>query len=504
MDFIEDHFREQNSNSSLGVITFSIAQEEAIWEEWEQRKIQKPDLEALSEINPSEPFFIKSLEKVQGDERDRIIISLGYGHDTKGILSMNFGPINQAGGEKRLNVVVTRAKEKVILVSSILPQEIDLSRLSTRSSGVAMLQKYLEYAYQGGRMPTQTYGGGEPESDFEYDVKERLEARGLDVDAQIGCSGFRIDLAIKHPKQNNSYILGVECDGATYHSHRSARDRDRLRQEVLEKLGWRIYRVWSTDWIKNPDRIVDDIYRKVQEFTEERGIQIIDNKKTNLEQPHEDLHKYQGEQNPNIFWNNIKMKNNSHVNNTYGFKIYKKYIMAIKKSYDHIYYAEYYRNYLQNLTNDIQMIVKEESPIHMNAIVNRIATVYGIKKTGTRIQRIIKQAIKLGVQQNLFQKNGEFLWSGNSVLPRVPEYGESPRPIEEIAIEEIMTAVEIIVKKEIGITRESLISTTARVFGYNRTGANIEDRINAAIQQLLQKGLFSTYGDQIILTHKDT
>ena len=184
-------------------------------------------------------LFIKSLEKVQGDERDCIIISLGYGENANGVLSMNFGPINKNGGQRRLNVAITRAKQKEILVSSILPQDMDLTRLSTRSLGVSMLAMFLGYAYQGGRPPSQASGSGEPESDFEYDVREQLVARGFDVDAQVGCSGFRIDLAIRNPLHKDRYIIGIECDGATYHAQRSARDRDRLRQAVLEGLGWK-------------------------------------------------------------------------------------------------------------------------------------------------------------------------------------------------------------------------------------------------------------------------
>lgn len=498
-DLIEDYFWQYGSSSTLGVITLSIAQEEAIWEEWERRKALKPDLVALPETNPDESFFIKSLEKVQGDERDRIIISLGYGHDTRGVLSMNFGPINQAGGERRLNVAVTRAREKLILVSSILPHEMDLSRLTTGSRGVAMLQKYLEYAYQGGRLPTQTYGGGEPETDFEYDVRERLEARGLKVDAQIGCSGFRIDLAVRHPKYKERYILAVECDGATYHSHRSARDRDRLRQEVLEKLGWRIYRVWSTDWVKNPDKIVEDIVRKIQQLIEERGVPANSGSNTGVDSRHNGGSKPSVEPNNNAGQSGAVLDRDASRSHPYGFKTYDEFSTNIRKHYDRIYYTPYNDNYLKSLVNDIQAIVKRESPVHVNAVARRIAELYGIGKVGSKIREIIVHSIRWGASRKMFQIRGQFLWIGDEVTPRVSQRGKPPRPIEEVALEELMIAAETIVKKELGITRESLTKTAARALGYNRTGVNVEERISKAVEQLFRKGRFVTYGDQVIL-----
>ncbi|MEM3388225.1 MAG: DUF3320 domain-containing protein [Thermoproteota archaeon] len=489
-ELIEEHFRQHGSKSTLGVITLNIAQEEAIWEEWERRKALKPDLGALSEANPEEPLFIKSLEKVQGDERDHVIISLGYGRDARGVLSMNFGPINQSGGERRLNVAVTRAREKLILVSSILPHEIDLSRLTTGSRGVAMLKNYLEYAYQGGRFPTETYGGGEPESEFEYDVKKRLEARGLKVDAQVGCSGFRIDLAIRHPKHKDRYILGVECDGATYHSHRSARDRDRLRQEILEKLGWKIYRVWSTDWVKNPDKIVENIFRRVQELVEERGVPAIDS--VSLSEPtHENSYEQPSEQNNTSNQNEVETDNDMIETNPYGFKTYEEYKVG---SWRPSVFS------LQDLEKYIGEIVRKESPVHVNTVIRRIAEIYRLRRVGTRARKIIRRAIWLGVERGEFQKKKkDFLWSGDDVTPRIPSPGEPPRPIEEIAIEELMAAVETIVKKELGIKRKSLINTTARALGYNRTGAKVEERINEAVERLLRENRLTTYGDQIVL-----
>jgi superfamily I DNA and/or RNA helicase len=223
---VSRHLR-QNQWASVGVITLSIAQEEAVLQEWEKRMAAEPDLAALVSSQKDEPFFIKALEKVQGDERDYIFISIGYGPDQNGVVHMNFGPINRQGGQRRLNVAITRSRYQTTIVSSMHPHQLDLAKLTTGHEGVKTLQKYMEYAKNGGRLIEQVSGTDIPESDFEYAVKDALESKGYTVDAQVGFSGFRIDLGVHHPDHPNRYILGIECDGATYHSHKTARDRDR-------------------------------------------------------------------------------------------------------------------------------------------------------------------------------------------------------------------------------------------------------------------------------------
>ncbi len=494
-DLIEDHFRQYGSGISLGVITFSIAQEEAIWEEWERRKLLKPDLASMTDSSSDEPFFIKSLEKVQGDERDRIIISLGYGRDSRGVLSMNFGPINQAGGERRLNVAVTRARDHLVLVSSIRPQEVDPARLSKGSRGVGLLQKYLEYASNGGRLPTETYGGAEPESDFEYEVKERLRTQGLDVDSQVGCSDFRIDLAIRNPRQKTRYVLGVECDGATYHSHRSARDRDRLRQEILERLGWKIYRVWSTDWVRNPEAIIQEIVQRVHQSSEDPGVQAPVKIQDYPRDPADVEPMLEAERGPPVDVRRVE----SAQTNPYGFLTYDPFVARVNAPRERFYYAAESWNGLKRLAGEIQLIVRKESPVHVDAVARRIAATYRIERAGSNVRRIVERAIKLGVSERVFRLQGEFLWSDNDVIPRVPRPGDNPRPIEEVAVEEIGAAVEVIVEREIGISRDSLVKTTARILGYDRSGAKVESRIGEAIDNLLANGRFSLYGEQITL-----
>lgn len=499
VDLIEEHLRNR-PGSSLGVITLGMSQEDALLDAWEQRKILKPDLEGISEADDKEPFFIKALERVQGDERAFIILSLGYGPDTKGIISMNFGPINKNGGERRLNVAVTRAREKMILVSSILPHQIDLARLTTGSKGVAVLQQYLQYAYDGGHFPTKTSGTGEPESEFEEDVKERLEARGLKVDAQVGCSGFRLDLAIRHSKEPSRYILGVECDGATYHSQRSARDRDRLRQQVLEELGWNIKRIWSTDWVKTPDRIADEIVQAVRDL-EIRPVDILPPVVT--EEQSKVVERTEGVE-PRT--NNVGLATETPTpnppapdGNSYGFQVYKQISARQVRPNDQIYWAASYDKYFRVLLDDIKVIVNVESPVHVEAVMRRIASIYGIGRIGSRTRPTIEKAIRAGSNSRMFQQKGEFLWNGKPAEVRIPGPGTEPRKIEEVAPDEITKALVQIVRQEIGISRSSLVSTTARALGYGRMGGRVAESIEEGLDELLGKQTLTTYGDQILI-----
>jgi very-short-patch-repair endonuclease len=207
-----------------------------------------------------EHFFIKNLENVQGDERDVMFLSVGYGPDELGQITMNFGPLNHEDGQRRLNVAITRAREHVKLISSFDPSQIDLSRV--REEGVRLLKEYMEVAKRGVDAIPRAIGPGtegEAESHFEEEVYEALRVKGLQLRKQIGVSGYRIDLGVIDPSQPGRFLLGIECDGATYHSFKTARDRDRLRQQVLENLGWKIHRIWSRDWVQNRQREIDRV-----------------------------------------------------------------------------------------------------------------------------------------------------------------------------------------------------------------------------------------------------
>lgn len=243
----------ESPEHSLGIATLNQSQRDLLLDEMDRIFARDSKAAEYREKweGTLEPFFVKNLENVQGDERDVIFISTVYGANESGKLLQRFGPINSRTGHRRLNVLFTRAKERVVVFSSMKPGDIRVDE--TSSAGVRALRGYLEFAMTG-RLEAGESTEREVDSDFEVFVKERLEAAGYEIVPQVGVSGFFIDLGVRNPRASGEFILGIECDGAAYHAGKSARDRDRLRQEVLEGLGWKIYRIWSTDWFRDPRR----------------------------------------------------------------------------------------------------------------------------------------------------------------------------------------------------------------------------------------------------------
>lgn len=214
----------------------------------------RPELDDFFAVDRTERFFIKNLERVQGDEREAIILSIGYGKNEAGHLVYRFGPLLHQGGERRLNVAITRARRRMTVVSSFSHFDMDPNY---HKEGVRLLRSYIEYAASGGRSLGLAEATELPLNDFEQAVHDELIRRGLKLLGQVGSSRYRIDLVAMHPTKPGRFVLAIECDGAAYHSAPTARDRDRLRQQQLEALGWRSCRIWSTDWFQRRDEEVE-------------------------------------------------------------------------------------------------------------------------------------------------------------------------------------------------------------------------------------------------------
>jgi transcription elongation GreA/GreB family factor len=253
VDAVVEHIANR-PNESLGIVTLNIKQRDLIAELLEERLRSVRGADAYRDhwITEGAPLFIKNLENVQGDERDAIVISTTFGKPSgSNAVRQNFGPISRQGGWRRLNVLFTRAKRSIALYTSMRPEDIVMD--GKTPEGTKALRNYLEYA-RTGSLATVEETGRDADSDFEISVMDMLKHRGYEVTPQLGVAGYRIDIAVKHPDAKGSYLAAIECDGATYHSALSVRDRDRIRQEILESLGWRgrIWRIWSTDWFRTP------------------------------------------------------------------------------------------------------------------------------------------------------------------------------------------------------------------------------------------------------------
>lgn len=492
---VMEHARTR-SNESLGVVALGTTQRDVVEDEIRQARLLDQSCESFFSPDEPEPFFVKALEQVQGDERDVMMISIGFGKNAEGVLSHNFGPINRDGGERRLNVLVTRARQEVVVVSSIRGSDIDLTR--TQKMGPRLLKNYLDFAEHGtAALASPTLGGdAEYESPFEESVGRALERLGYTVHRQVGASKFRIDLAIIHPEQPGRYLLGIECDGRTYHQSKTARDRDRLRQEVLEGLGWTIHRIWSTDWIRNPERELESIVDRVQHLLdmESRRIPDVTDHDSKplpiLEEPGSPRFQPQSTDGDITLGTNV-----STITRPLTAEPYEIAEIPVV-SFGAILDAP-----LATVAQAIAHCVSVEGPIHKDLLVRRIVSAWGHQRAGARIAAWIDKAALTAIRQHGIVVRDQFFWpsSETEVVARgEDEYGDV-RDIKLISDEELFEGVRQVLRHAFSLSEQELISQTARFFGYQRTGADITRRFRRLLEERLNEAALEFRADRYTL-----
>jgi hypothetical protein len=459
---ISEHAK-QNPTQSLGVVTFSFAQRNLITEILEARRRTDATLNSFLREGQSEDLFIKNIENVQGDERDVILVSVGYGPISPGgrLASMSFGPVNGEGGERRLNVLFTRARIRCEIFASFDPADIDLGR--TRGEGPRIFKAFLDFA-KSGRVQDAKPTGGYADSPFEEDVADVIKSLGFLADHQVGSAGFEIDLGIRHPDRPGAYILAVECDGATYHSALWARERDRLRQDVLEHLGWRFHRIWSTDWFYNRPIEVQRLHTALTDARThaERGISI--------EGANEDRSSSLIEPDPENAFEIPDVPSRQ-------MPPYQKAKISIKGSY------EPHRVPLPQLSELAHAIVKVEGPIHVEEVARRVASCFGKEKAGARTITIVHKALRFSQSRgtDLISDGSEFWFTKSQqddtpVRDRSAETGTLTKA-PNISLMEIRAALKIARADNAGGADEDLVRIVARLFGFKRAGPDIQERI---------------------------
>lgn len=454
---------------TLGVAAFSITQADAIRDQLETMRRADPTAETFFAAHPYEPFFVKNLESVQGDERDVILISVGYGRTEDGYLAMNFGALNVQGGERRLNVLITRARSCCEVFSNITHDDIDLSRSPAR--GVAALKAFLKYAQTG---ISDVPGAGEEEGDspFEDEVARALTECSNDVTKQVGSGGFRIDLAIRDPDRPGRYLLGIECDGATYHSSRSARDRDRLRQQVLTNLGWSIHRIWSTDWFQNPRQELKRVLAAIDQAklrhadSKPRPTQVVAeptvptlprapaDDEVELVEPHAERYEQAA----------IRIRLD-------GKELHE--VSPLK-------FSEWIRD-----------IVRIESPVHQDEVARRIADAVGVQRIGTRIAAAFEAGMSAAERNGGIKKRRGFLWTSDMQVPPVRDRSDLPassKKIELISPEEIAAAILHVVTSSFGMDLEAIPAATCRLLGFARTSDDMATVVRRLALKLVEIG----------------
>ena len=469
----------KEQRETLGVAAFSVAQMDAVLNQVELLRRGDPSCEEFFSYPPHEPFFVKNLENVQGDERDVIFISVGYGRTEEGYLAMSFGPLNRTGGERRLNVLISRARRRCEVFTSLCAEDLDVSK--TSSAGVAALKTFLHYAETGQMdVPAQTERA--PDSEFEEEVLRQLTGLGHVVHTQVGSAGFFLDLAVVDPLQPGRYLLGIECDGARYHSARSARDRDRLRQSVLEGLGWRIHRIWSTDWFHNP----------VEELRKDRA---GDRNRTSgwpaTTAPPAPITE------PPVPPVTVKLPSVPPTPQRLTADPYESARVSLRLGDVDMHMVN--RTQLADL---LAQVVRVESPVHWTEAARRVLSGAGVQRFGTRIQQAIEEAVKLGISRGLFLKRGEFLWGTAMQQPPVRDRSALPaasRKLEFVPPEEIRRAILLVVQESYGIVPGEVPNAVCRLFGFSRVTDDMSAAVEPHRDALVREGHLALQGVNLVL-----
>lgn len=477
VEHILAHARE-TPEKSLGVGTFSMAQRDAINEALEPARKAHPELEPFCAPGGQDGFFVKNLESIQGDEREVIFISVGYGRDSSGFMSMSFGPLNNDGGERRLNVLITRARSRCEVFSSITADDIDPKKTSAR--GVVALKRFLHCAATGIEdigIPTEK-GFGSP---FEEQVARAVQRHGYAVHSQVGVAGFFIDLAVPHPEQPGRYLLGIECDGAQYHSSRCARDRDRLRQQVLEDRGWTIARVWSTDWFRDPDRQTKKLVDALAAVrAKPHGARPIARKPE--PQPELARHAPASVAPPPLLARYVEA----------SFATPATPIHDLRRD---------------DLAEIVWRILEVEAPVHRDEIAKRITSLWGLSRTGGRIAGAVDDALHLLQSRKRTLAEGDFFSiPGKRVIPRdrAGAASTSLRKAEYLPSAEIHAALRTAVSSNQGIDEERLLVEALHLLGFKTIGQQVRAVALAQLQALCRSNTFERREGRLYLAKEPT
>jgi hypothetical protein len=454
--------RTHHPDLSIGVVTFSSAQEDAISAAIERRAATEPALAGLLDNHDRlTGFFVKNLENVQGDERDIVIFSIGYGPDETGKLSMNFGPINREGGWRRLNVAITRARKRVEVVSSFRAGDMR----ETNSEGLRHLKGYLDFAARG--MPAIAMdleeSLGDAESPFEEDVIRVISSWGYDVVPQVGSAGYRLDMGVRHPDRPGEFVLGVECDGTAYHSAASARDRDRLRASVLEGLGWRLHRIWGISWYRDragqsallksaiESAIAGESFKAEAVVVEEALIEMDDFDPDTAPEwavPYEVC----GARAPHL-WESL---------GSIGSR--------------------------PALQDYITKVLEVEAPIHRDMLNARVRSAFGVGGIGSAIKEnidFVTRRITIGGRKVSVRQDGFIRVPDAPVVVRTPVDEDAKRHVSQVAPEELDLAVLEVIKDAVSTDEAGIISQVLALYGWKQRRADI----HAAVQGSINRGI---------------
>ncbi|MBQ3054180.1 MAG: DUF3320 domain-containing protein [Clostridia bacterium] len=479
VDLIIEHINNY-PDLSLGIIAFSEKQQSTIEQVLYEYREQHPQYEWFFDENKDEPFFIKNLENVQGDERDTIIFSICYAKNSRGTMLMNFGPLGKQGGERRLNVAVTRAKTNIKLVGSIEPTDIDLDR--AKSDGARLLRSYIEFAMNGpSTLPAKQEEAIENRDDFCDCIYDFLTSNGFKVARNIGCSDYKIDLAVEHPKNNGTFVAGIECDGESYSSARTARERDHLRPQILKNMGWNMYRIWSTAWIKNTNDEQERLLNFINDCLKQNPQQMTLEANETYDVPVE-----------TVVEDKSKSFARNNTTNPYGFGYYVE-----AKWWDAP--QNYSSSNEQRVADVINYVLEIEQPIHIDLLYQRLAGLFGREKATSYVREQVDYVLNRTLRNSVKIEDGFASRTDMSEIKvRVSKIiTDEARKVEHISLPEIGKAMMIIAEYALGINESDLKVETARIFGFERMGPKVTKAMNDAFVKLLKSGKIKLIDEKV-------
>lgn len=473
---------------SIGVVTFSSVQQSLIEDLLSDLFKSRPDLEALA-LECQEPLFIKNLENVQGDERDVILFSVGYGPDSDGRVSMNFGPLNREGGERRLNVAVSRARYEMIIFSTLSSDQIDLNR--TSAIGVAGLKRFLEFAEKGEALNRGIRLVSTEEASIELIIAAKLRERGYNVHTNIGASGYKIDIAIVDKENPGNYLLGIICDGENYKRTKTTRDREIVQSSVLRMLGWNICRVWTLDWWENPAGILELIESSIEKARNNIPEQLVaDNHAENKNEVEKEIIEQSSEE--FVVSETIEQAEVEKIGEPYLYATlpYSRY-----PSDGFLYY-----DYKAYILDQLFSVIQFETPISRSLLCKRVLNSWGISRLGSRIDAYFDELLR---EVDCFQTTeGGFhcFWMNKEQMNSYTKFRpNSERNAVDLPPREIANGIKHILKSQIGLPIKDLIRITAQLFGFSRTGNNVETAMISGIQMAVNLGFVKIENERVII-----
>lgn len=469
---------------SIGVVTFSSVQQNLIEDLLMEEFTKYPELGDM-DAQSKEPVFIKNLENVQGDERDVILFSVGYGPDANGKVSMNFGPLNQEGGWRRLNVAISRARKSMIVYAVIRPEQIDLSR--TRSEGVAGLKGFLEYAARGRGALTVHAGHQDQRRDgLAEEIAGAIEAMGYSVRTNIGDSKYKLDIGIIHPQHPDIYLLGILLDGENSKEASLSKDRYILQPGVLAGLGWKIMRIWALDYLDNSKKILGEVDQKIRELLEQEKLaEDADMQGRTGGTGSVEAAGANADEKQQLIFEKVP-----EADLPSGKKLPYQSVPPVKKGTSESFYEP---ETLQTIRQLIVQILITEAPVSRKYMLRKVLAAWEIARTGSRVEHVFDMALQNVQRSETVEADNTFYWRVDQKPEEYDNYRAQDqfgdhRSMDEIAVQEILCAVMETLAEQVAVSREDLIRETGKKFGYTRMGTVIEKAVSRAVAYGMEHG----------------